>query len=477
MTITPLTDGTTVEVVEHPSAQERAERGKRVRSTAARSSHAAWEATPDRRDPVAILEEQAETRLPDLVPIRYGRMAASPFAFYRGAAAVMAADLAGTPRTNLKVQLCGDAHLVNFGGFGSPERSMVFDINDFDETHPGPFEWDIKRLAASLEVAARSRELDRDTCAEIVLESVRAYRESIREFAVMGNIDVWYARLDVEGMMRRWGREITSTAMKNLQRTVEKAETKDRLKAKARLTEEVGGQLRFRSDPPLLVPAEQLFGPEDHQQIFESIRGALRSYRHSLSGDRRRLLERYRFVQLARKVVGVGSVGTRCWLALMLGRDDDDPLFLQVKEAEASVLEAHLGQSGFANHGHRVVEGQRLMQASSDILLGWERVQGVDGRVHDYYMRQLWDWKASANIETMEPATMKVYGQVCGWTLARGHARSGDAIAIGAYLGSGSVFDQAVREFAVTYADQNERDHARLVDAIARGEVQAELGI
>jgi uncharacterized protein (DUF2252 family) len=426
---------------------------------------------------VAILEGQATTRVPELVPIRYGRMAASAFAFYRGAAAVMAADLATTPRTSLKVQLCGDAHLVNFGGFGSPERSMVFDINDFDETHPGPFEWDLKRLAASLEVAARSRQLDSDTCAEIVLESVRAYRETIREFAGMGNLDLWYARLDVDQMVQRWGRDITSTAMRNLQKAVEKAETKDRLKAKAKLTEEVDGQLRFRSDPPLLVPAEQLFPHEDHQLLFDSIREALRSYRHSLSGDRRRLLERYRFVQLARKVVGVGSVGTRCWLALLVGRDDDDPLFLQVKEAEPSVLEAHLGQSGFANHGQRVVEGQRLMQASSDILLGWERVQGLDGRVHDYYMRQLWDWKASANIETMEPATMKVYGQVCGWTLARGHARSGDAIAIGAYLGSGSVFDQAIREFAEAYADQNERDHARLVDAITKGEVQAELGI
>ncbi|HVN51893.1 MAG TPA: DUF2252 domain-containing protein, partial [Acidimicrobiales bacterium] len=346
-----------------------------------------------------------------------------------------------------------------------------------DETHPGPFEWDLKRLAASLQVAARSRGFDPDTCAEIVLESVRAYRETIRSFASMGNIDVWYARLDADEMMRRWGRDLTTTALKNFQKAVEKAETKDRLKAKAKLTEVVDGQVRFLSDPPLLVPAEELYPPADHADLFESLHGALRAYRHSLPLDRRHLLERYRFVQLARKVVGVGSVGTRCWLALMLGRDDDDPLFLQIKEAEASVLEPHLGQSGFAQHGQRVVEGQRLMQAASDILLGWERVDGVDGRPHDYYMRQLWDWKASANVDVMEPGPMKVYGQVCGWLLARGHARSGDAVAIGAYLGAGGVFDEGMREFSERYADQNERDHQRLVDAIAKGEVQAESGI
>jgi len=476
MTITTVAEGAQASV-EHPTVSERAELGKKARARAARSSHADWSAPPDRRDPVAILEDQAATRLPDLVPIRYGRMAASAFAFYRGAAAVMAADLAGAPRTNLKVQLCGDAHLVNFGGFGSPERSMVFDINDFDETHPGPFEWDLKRLAASLQVAARSRGFDPDTCAEIVLESVRAYRETIRSFASMGNIDVWYARLDADEMMRRWGRDLTTTALKNFQKAVEKAETKDRLKAKAKLTEVVDGQVRFLSDPPLLVPAEELYPPADHADLFESLHGALRAYRHSLPLDRRHLLERYRFVQLARKVVGVGSVGTRCWLALMLGRDDDDPLFLQIKEAEASVLEPHLGQSGFAQHGQRVVEGQRLMQAASDILLGWERVDGVDGRPHDYYMRQLWDWKASANVDVMEPGPMKVYGQVCGWLLARGHARSGDAVAIGAYLGAGGVFDEGMREFSERYADQNERDHQRLVDAIAKGEVQAESGI
>jgi uncharacterized protein (DUF2252 family) len=477
MTITPVVpEGVQVQV-DHLTVEERTQIGKKERARVARSSHSDWAATPERLDPVAILKEQATTRVPELVPIRHGRMAASPFAFYRGAAAVMAADFAGGPRTNLKVQLCGDAHLVNFGGFGSPERSLVFDINDFDETHPGPFEWDLKRLAASLQVAARSREFDPDTCAEIVLEAVRAYRETIRKFAGMSNLDVWYARLDAEEMMQRWGRDLTSSALKNFQKQVEKAETKDRLKAKERLTHVVDGQVRFLSDPPLLVPAEELFEHEDHRQLFESIRDALRAYRHTLPLDRRHLLERYQYVQLARKVVGVGSVGTRCWLALLLGRDQDDPLFIQVKEAEASVLEPYLGHSGFANHGQRVVEGQRLMQATSDILLGWERVQGVDGRTHDYYMRQLWDWKASANIDTMEPGPMKVYGQVCGWTLARGHARSGDAVAIGAYLGSGGVFDEALREFAALYADQNELDHQRLVDAIAKGEVQAESGI
>jgi uncharacterized protein (DUF2252 family) len=463
--------------VEHPSVAERAEQGRKARAAAARSSHADWSVSPGRQDPVAILQQQAVTRMPDLVPIRHGRMAASPFAFFRGAAAVMAADLAGSPRTNLKVQLCGDAHLVNFGGFASPERSMVFDINDFDETHPGPFEWDLKRLAASLVVAARSRDFDPDTCAEIVLESVRAYRETMREFATMRNLDLWYVRLDRDDIMARWGKDLSTTALKNFQRAVDKAESKDRLKAKTKLTHLVDGQIRFLSDPPLLMPAEEVYAHEDHVKLTQSIHDALRAYRRTLAGDRRHLLERYEFIQLARKVVGVGSVGTRCWLALLLGRDDDDPLFIQVKEAEASVLEPHLGQSGFANHGQRVVEGQRLMQASSDILLGWERVDGVDGRTHDYYMRQLWDWKASANIEVMEPGPMKVYGQICGWTLARGHARSGDAIAIGSYLGSGGVFDEALREFAELYADQNELDHARLVDAIAHGEIQAESGV
>ncbi len=461
-------------VVEHPTASERAAHGKAARQQVPRSSHADWSPSTNRRDPVAMLEEQGVTRLQDLLPIRYGRMAASPFAFFRGAANVFAADLAETRSVPLNVQLCGDAHLVNFGGFASPERSLVFDINDFDETLPGPFEWDLKRLAASLSVAARSRNFEPTACNDIVTGSVRAYREAMRSFALMRNLDLWYVRMGVQTMVERWGPELTSEQLRNFQRGIGKAESKDRLKAKNKLTHEIDGELRFLSDPPLLVPVEEIFTETEHEALSETLRGALRSYRRSLSADRRHLLEGYRFVEVARKVVGVGSVGTRCWLVLLVGRDNDDPLFIQVKEAEASVLEAHLKTSGYANHAQRVVEGQRLMQASSDILLGWERLDGVDGRTHDYYMRQLWDWKTSANIEIMDESGLRVYGQLCGWTLARGHARSGDPIAIGSYLGSGTVFDDAVAEFAGIYADQNEIDHRALVDAIDSGRVKAE---
>jgi len=463
--------------VPHLTVAERATAGQKARAVAPRQGHGDWAVASDRLDPVAILEGQATTRVAELVPIRYGRMAASAFAFYRGAAAVMAADLAPMPRSGLNVQLCGDAHLANFGGFASPERSLVFDINDFDETHPGPFEWDVERLAASLEIAGRSRGFNSKARTAIVTRAVGSYRETMRTFAGMSNLDIWYARLDIEGMVSRWGREAGGQLVKAMQRVVTKAESKDRLKAKAKLTRMVDGELRFASDPPLLVPATDIFSDADRQQIEQAIHEALRLYRRTLTGERRHLLESYRFVDLARKVVGVGSVGTRSWVALMVGRDDDDPLFLQVKEAEASVLEPYVGKSGFANHGQRVVEGQRLMQAASDIFLGWQHVDGVDGRVHDYYMRQLWDWKASADLDNMAPEMMKIYGQMCGWALARAHARSGDAVAIGAYLGKNDAFDQALGHFARTYADQNERDHAALVDAIASGRLTAESGI
>jgi uncharacterized protein (DUF2252 family) len=456
---------------------ERAERGKRSRALLPRTSHGDWAPAPDRPDPVAILAQQAVSRVPDLVPIRHGRMAASPFAFYRGAAAVMAADLGGTDHTGLTVQLCGDAHLANFGGFASPERSMVFDINDFDETHPGPFEWDVKRLAASFEIAGRSRGFDAKQCSAIVAGCVRSYRRSIRAFAAMSNLDIWYARLDLDGILERWGGEMGGKAIKNLQRTAAKAESKDRLKAKARLTRLVEGQLRFASDPPLLVPIHELYSPADHEAVASTISSAFNLYRHTLASDRRHLLEGYELTHLARKVVGVGSVGTRSWVALLIGRDHDDPLFLQIKEAEASVLEPYSGRSPFANHGQRVVAGQRLMQATSDIFLGWQHVVGEGEVHHDYYMRQLWDWKASVDIENMPADVMSIYGEITGWVLARGHARSGDPIAIGSYLGSGDSFDRALVEFARTYADQNDRDHAALVDAIATGRVQAESGI
>jgi uncharacterized protein (DUF2252 family) len=475
MTTPPRSAGPDVEPDWKPAA--RARRGKEARATSPRSGHGDWEADAQRPDPVALLTDQATTRLADLVPIRHGRMAASAFAFYRGAAVVMAADLASTPSSGLEVQLCGDAHLANFGGFASPERSLVFDVNDFDETLPGPFEWDVKRLAASLEIAARALGFDDATRRKAVTGAVRSYRQTIRQFATTAKLDVWYARLDVDAILATWGSELGGAALKKFQRTANKAGSKDRLKAKARLTQVVDGELRFASDPPLLIPAQDLFSDIDNKQVFDSIEAALASYRDTLNADRRHLLEGYRFVDLARKVVGVGSVGTRSWVALLVGRDDADPLFLQVKEAEASVLEPFLQPSEFGNHGERVVQGQRLMQAASDIFLGWERVDGVDGRTHDYYMRQLWDWKASADIATMEPDMLEVYSQMCGWVLARSHARSGDPIAIGSYLGGGSTFDQALSRFSTAYADQNDLDHQRLVDAIASGAVEAESGI
>ena len=459
------------------TVDDRVERGRRARTHLPRTSHGDWAPASDRPDPIAILEQQGTTRVADLVPIRYGRMAASAFAFYRGAAAVMAADLGARERSGLHVQLCGDAHLANFGGFASPERSFVFDINDFDETHPGPFEWDVERLAASFEIAGRSRSFSPKERSTIVLAAVKSYRQGMRTFAGMSNLDIWYASLDVDGILQRWGGELGGKAVKILQRSSTKAESKDRLKARSKLTRVVDGDLQFISDPPLLVPVEEVFSNEDRQQVEQVIHSAFRLYRRTLASDRRHLLERYELVHLARKVVGVGSVGTRSWVALLVGRDQDDPLFLQIKEAEGSVIEPYAGKSQFANHGQRVVTGQRLMQAASDIFLGWQHVVGEGGIHHDYYMRQLWDWKASADLETMGADVMGVYAQLCGWTLARGHARSGDAISIGSYLGRGDTFDQAIADFARAYADQNELDHSALVDAIASGRVTAQLGI
>jgi uncharacterized protein (DUF2252 family) len=464
--------------VEHSSRKESATRGKAARAEVPRESHAGWSAVQRKLEPLELLGEQAQTRVHELVPIRYGRMAASPFAYYRGAALPMAADLSTGPRTGLDVQMCGDAHLSNFGGFASPERDLLFDVNDFDETSPGPFEWDLKRLGSSLEIAARGRNFDPKIGRKWVLDSMRAYREAMREFAAMSNLEVWYSRLDMAGVVQRWGSEVNSKTLASLQSAKAKAESKDQLKARKKLTKVVAGELRFRSDPPLLVPVSELFSDTDAGQIQATIHEALRSYRQTLIGDRRRLLESYEFVDLARKVVGVGSVGTRAWVALFKGNDADDTLILQVKEAEASVLERFTTKSMFTNHGERVVEGQRLMQAASDIFLGWQRVPiGVDVRPHDYYFRQLWDWKFSADVEAMPPETLLVYSKMCGWTLARAHARSSDRAAIAAYLGSGDVFDKAIAEFAVSYADQNALDHQALVDAIADGSVKAKLGI
>jgi uncharacterized protein (DUF2252 family) len=458
----------------HTTPSERAAAGKAARVQAPRSSHSTLDIAAT-RSPIGLLEAQAQSRVATLVPIRYGRMLASPLAFLRGAATVMAHDLASTPKAGLSAQLSGDAHLVNFGGFASPERDLVFDLNDFDETLPGPFEWDLKRLASSFEIAARDRNFAGPERAKAVLTVVRSYRQAMRRFAAMGDLAVWYARLDARAIVA----ELQAAHDRKLARTVRRSEVKalrnDHMRALAKLTHEVDGQPRFVSDPPLIVALEDLVDVGDELDGLESgIRALYRSYRRALPDDRRALLERFRYVDLARRVVGVGSVGTRCWLLLMLGRDEQDPLFLQIKEAEASVLEPLLGRSSFAGHGQRVVAGQRLMQAASDIFLGWVHTEHeVDGGARDFYVRQLWDWKSSVDVETILPRGLAMYAVACGWTLARAHARSGDRIAIGAYLGKSDRFDHAVAEFAAAYANLNERDHQALVEAVADHRITA----
>jgi uncharacterized protein (DUF2252 family) len=450
----------------HLDPEQRAAIGRAARAAVRRSSHASWEPPADRRDAFSLLSDQETTRVDELVPLRHDRMLVSPFTFYRGAAVVMAADLGSQPDSGLRVQACGDAHLANFGGFASPERAMQFDINDFDETNPGPFEWDVKRLVTSFEIAARSNSFTEKEKRLVVNRVVRAYREAMVQFSTMTNLDVWYAHLDVEKVFAEARAGLTPDEVKRFEKSLAKAQSKDNMKAFAKLTANVDGEYRIKSDPPLIVSLSDVFGGEGEDDLRAWLADRLRSYRRSLQPDRRHLLESYRMVDFARKVVGVGSVGTRCWIALMLGRDDTDPLFLQIKEAEASVLEPYAGRSGFANHGQRVVEGQRLLQASSDIMLGWIRTEGVDGVQRDYYVRQLWDWKFSADIDSMNPKSMEVYARLCGWTLARGHARSGDRIAIAAYLGTGESFDKAIAEFAVAYADQNERDYSEVTEAL-----------
>ncbi len=460
------------------STDERAALGKGVRTRVPRTSLAEWDAGRRREQPLDLLAQQAATRVPELVPIRHGRMATSPFTFFRGSALQMASDLAQTGSTDLVVQLCGDAHLLNFGGFASPERAVLFDANDFDETLPGPFEWDVKRLAASVEVAGRTMELDSAILTRIVQGAVRTYREAMRSFATQGRLSIWYTRLDAATIAQRWGAMASAAMRRRALKAVDRGKSKDALRARDRLTRTVGGELRFISDPPLLTPISELIGETGDPGLAAVIEGAIRSYRRSLSGERRHLLAGYRFVDLARKIVGVGSVGTRDWVALFVGRDDADVLVLQVKEAEPSVLERYLPKSVFSSAGQRVVEGQRLMQAASDLFLGWQRTPvGADARAHDYYVRQLWDWKISADVDVMQASGLSVYSQMCAWTLARAHARSGDAVTIAAYLGSGDAFDRALAEFARRYADQNEVDFAALTDAIAHGKIAAERGV
>ncbi|HUO48018.1 MAG TPA: DUF2252 domain-containing protein, partial [Acidimicrobiales bacterium] len=404
--------------IAHVSRQEGMDRGRELRRKVPRSSQGAWEPPPGRTSPVDILAEQAKSREPDLIPIRHGRMAASPFAFYRGAAAIMAADLAHTPAAGLRVQLCGDAHLINFGGFGSPERSMVFDVNDFDETLPGPFEWDVKRMAASFEVAGRQagmKAADRRTAVETV---VRQYRETLRQFSVLPELQVWYARLDEALLLERLRVGGVEKAVPNLARNLQKAKSKDSVRAFSKLTTMVDGEPRIVAQPPLVVPMRDMVGADAFPDFFGEIQQIFRSYRRTLQGDRRHLLEQYRMVDGARKVVGVGSVGSRCFVILLMGRDNNDPLFLQVKEAQDSVLAPFAGKSKYTNQGQRVVEGQRLMQATSDIFLGWIRAKGLDGNERDFYVRQLWDWKLSPDPTNVTPAAAIVYAQMCGATLA-----------------------------------------------------------
>jgi uncharacterized protein (DUF2252 family) len=464
--------------VPHLSVAERAARGKAARAEVPRASHADFAPSPDRPNPLDVLEKQAATRVPELVPIRYGRMLVSPFTFYRGAAMIMAGDLASTPRSGLTVQCCGDAHLSNFGVFASPERKLVFDLNDFDETLPGPWEWDVKRLAASMLIAAINNGYKIKDQERIVLGTVESYRSAMREFAGMRNLDVWYAHADIDDLLAERGSELKAKMAKRTEKNLAKARTRDSMSAFSKLTEVVDGQVRIADQPPLIVRVADLGDPEQRDQLYDALHSLLRDYRGTLEFDRRVLAEEYELVDMARKVVGVGSVGTRAWIALMLGRDADDPLFLQMKEAEASVFEPYLGPSEFKNHGERVVVGQRLMQASSDILLGWLHVSsGLDGQARDFYVRQLRDWKGSAEIEEMIPKGMAIYGQLCGWTLARAHARSGDRIAIASYLGGGKSFDRAILEFSQAYAEQNERDFQQLTDAVRTGKLVAETGL
>ncbi len=471
-------------VLLHLTPAESRAKGKAARAKCPRDGHASFGAGPDRPDPVSLLEDQAKTRVPELVPIRYGRMLVSPFTFFRGAALVMASDLSTTPRSGLTAQVCGDAHLSNFGAFGSPERSLVFDCNDFDETLPGPWEWDVKRLAASFVVAARTRGFSKSVRREALQALGQAYRETMRVMASMTNLEVWYSHVDVEEVVRLLDAQAAATGSKSeahlaatASKLAAKALTKDSMKAVDKLTTVVDGERVIVNEPPLIVPIEDVFPGVEQEAMVDLFHSLVRKYRQTLPTDRRQLLEQYSFGRVARKVVGVGSVGTRAWIIMMYGRQENEILFLQAKEAEASVLERFTKKSAYANHGARVVAGQRLMQASSDIFLGWQRVDGVDGVQRDYYLRQLQDWKGSIDTESAIPEGMGVYAALCARTLARAHARSSDRIAIAAYLGSNPTFDKALASFAETYADQNERDYESFARACRDGRLHAEEGL
>ena len=452
---------------------DRMARGKDARAVAPLESHAEFRPGAS-RDPVGLLLGQAKSRVPELVPVRHGRMLVSPFTFYRGAALPMAADLATTPASGLLVQLCGDAHLSNFGAFASPERRLVFDVNDFDETLPGPFEWDVKRLAASLTVAGRDNGFPAKACRKIAVAAGEGYRTAMRGFAEQTFLDVWYAHVDIEPVLAQFRSQVKAKRYKEAEKLLAKAHTADSMKALGKLTTVVNGRRRIISDPPMIVPVEEVFADVQADALYKLLRAVLGKYRRTLQSDRRHLLEQFTLVQVARKVVGVGSVGTRAWVLLMDALDGVEPLFLQAKEAQPSVLADYCGRSQYNNQGERVVAGQHLMQAQSDIFLGWTRVANpADGVDRDFYVRQLKDWKFSVPIEQMLPEGMTLYARLCGWTLARAHARSGDRVALAAYLGGSDKFDQAIAGFAETYADQNERDYAALQAAVKDGRAEA----
>ncbi|MGZ6268481.1 MAG: DUF2252 domain-containing protein [Candidatus Limnocylindrales bacterium] len=478
--------------VPHLSVEERRARGLEARSNAEPGSHVGW-APASRRDPVGLLEEQDSTREPDLVPVRHGRMMVSPFTFYRGAARIMAADLKDTPRSGLQTQLCGDAHLSNFGAFASPERRLLFDLNDFDETLPGPFEYDVERMAASFTIAARNNGFSEADQRDATLASVRAYREAMAEFAEMPTLHVWYSHLSEEEVMaaarnatrvggkgsksqKKAEKKAEKKALKRAEKTAEKAHTRDSLQALSKLAERVNGSYRIVSQPPVVIPARELTASigMSQDQFEHVIHEQFRAYRRTLEPNRRTLLERFQIVDVARKVVGVGSVGTRAFIVLLQGRDEGDPLFLQVKEATASVLEDHLPKSQFKQPGERVVQGQRMMQAASDIFLGWTK--GAEANRYLYW-RQLRDMKGSANVETMIPLALAFYAHECGWTLARAHARSGDPIAIATYLGERDDFDESIADFSKRYADQNELDYQAFCQAVDSGRLSAIVGV
>jgi uncharacterized protein (DUF2252 family) len=464
------------------TVDERIARGQAARTQSPRRSHGRWEPAPDRPHPIALLEEQSQSRVTELVPIRYGRMLVSPFTFYRGAALIMAADLAGTPVSGVSVQLCGDAHLSNFGLFGTPERQMLFDINDFDETLPGPWEWDVKRLAASFEIMGRDRGFSAADRRAVVMAGLGEYRDRMRQAAGMGGLEAWYEHFEAGMLLKLVRKEVRVKRVgkdegASVEQMVAKARTRDSIRVLARRTDLLDGELRIVADPPVIVPIEDLVRPgSEWENPAPLIKKLLNSYRRTL-GREHHPLEEYQYVHAAYKMVGVGSVGTRCYIMLMLGRDHNDPLFLQVKEAQASVLERFLGKSGYAHHGERVVAGQRLMQAATDIFLGWQSIRGLDGVTRDYYVRQFHDWKGSADVDTLLVPGATLYSRICGATLARAHARWGDRIAIASYLGKTDTFDQAIADFSAAYADQNERDYAAFAAAVDSGRLIAQTGV